>query len=195
MNISDIMEKFNDIIYQGLEKSLNIYDSIHAKFPKSTNYFMQAIGTIGGDFIAKTSYGQRYSWRDFAFTSFASLPQSIYYPKVIDFAKKINTNKNIKKLYKILNINDDWANGITLTLTFFPINMLYWNYLSIKNQAPLDITSNLEGAEKIAEASIPYLYVDYRVAKIPRRYALPVWSAAELGWNTFIALGNYLTKE
>lgn len=194
MKVSHIKEKFNNIIFEELEKSLSIYDSVHHKFPRLTNYAMQAIGTIGGDFIAKTSNGQKYTLRDIAFTAFASLPQSIYYPKIIDLANKINQNAKVHSLYNKLHISKDWARGITITALFFPINMLYWNYLSIKNRASLNLSTNLEGAKSIAEVSIPYLYVDYKVGQMPRRYALPVWSAAELGWNTFIALRNYLTK-
>ena len=193
-NIKDAKDALDDIIYQCLEKSLNLYDRMHAKFPKSTNYAMQAIGIIGGDFIAKASQGQRYTWRDFSFTAFVSLPQSLYYPKIIDLSNRINNNPRIKRFYGMLHINDNWARGMTITAVFFPINMLYWNYLSVKNHAPINMSKNLEGAKNIAEASMPYLYIDYKVGQMPRRYALPVWSAAEFGWNGFIAFRNYLTR-
>ena len=73
--------------------------------------------------------------------------------------------------------------------------MLYWGILSVKNQIPLTVRSLTQGARTVAETSIPYLGVDYYVAnKAKKRYALPIWSGAELAWNVYFALRNYLSR-
>ncbi len=73
--------------------------------------------------------------------------------------------------------------------------MAYWGLLSVKNQAGITLKSATQAAKSIGVGSIPYLGVDYLVTnKLKKRYCLPVWSAAEIAYNSFLAGVAYLTK-
>jgi hypothetical protein len=87
-----------------------------------------------------------------------------------------------------------------LTALYFPVNMLYWNYLTVKNQALITLENNIIGAMTLGIATIPYLLADYiaidRFSKPEtQRYLRPFYSAVEILWNTLFAGGNYLAKK
>lgn len=193
--IQNISNKATETAWNAIEKGVDLYNKIYERYPKTTNYLSTAVGTVGGDAIAKITNGERVELRDIAFTAGASAIQAYLYPKLIPLAEKITNVPKVEKAFEKIRINKPWVKAITLTALFFPINMVYWNYLSLKNNTPINWKSNLAGARAIVEASIPYTGVDYLVAnKLNKRYALPVWSGAELGWNFYVALKNYVTK-
>ena len=194
--LKSVGESVNKASWKTLDCAVDAYNYAYETHPRLTSYISTAVGTVGGDIIAKRfAEGENVELRDVAFTAGASIAQAYFYPKLIPLAEKIVNKPLIKKAFEKVRINTHWAKAITLTALFFPINMLYWNFLSVKNKSLINLKTNLEGAKTIAEASIPYLGVDYVVAnKIDKKYALPVWSAAELGWNTYVALQNYVVK-
>ncbi len=189
-----IGRKAGEVSWKTLERGVNLYNKAYEKHPTLTSYISTAIGTVGGDAIAKRFVkGENVKLRDIAFTAVASLIQAHYYPKLIPLAEKRVNSPKIQKVFDDCKINSQWAKAITLTALFFPINMLYWNFLSIKHKTAVSSATDLLGVRTIAQASVPYLGVDYLVAnKLDKKYALPVWSASELGWNTYICLKNYL---
>lgn len=78
---------------------------------------------------------------------------------------------------------------------YFPVNMAYWNYLTIKNQAPITMENNISGAVTLGIATIPYLLADYIAIKKfsqpkTQKWLRPFYSGVELIWNTLFALDN-----
>jgi hypothetical protein len=201
MKLEERLESVKDEIrnktWDGIGYLVDLYNQVYEKYPKTTSYLSTAVGTIGGDAIAKRFVdGENVKLRDVAFTSSASMLQAYFYPKLIPLAEKIVDNPKVENVFKKIKINKAWGKAITLTALFFPVNMLYWNFLSLKNKSPINFETNLQGVKTISEASVPYIGVDYLVAnKLDKRYALPVWSGAELGWNTFVALENYIARD
>ena len=77
--------------------------------------------------------------------------------------------------------------------------MVYWNYLTIKNEAQITLEDNISGAITLGIATIPYLAADYVAIKKfsqpnTKKFLRPFYSLVELAWNTFFAGGNYLAK-
>lgn len=189
-----IYKKTGEFSLSSFEHVVRLYNEAYENCPIITSCLSAMVGTVGGDAIAKRfAEGENVELRDLAFTAAASLVQAYYYPKLIPLAERIAKIPKVKKVFEKIGLNEQWTKAIVLTGLFFPINMLYWNYLSVKNKTSINVANNLQGAKTIAEASIPYLGVDYVVTnKLDKKYALPTWSAAELGWNTYVALKNYL---
>ena len=182
--------------WQCLDGAVSLYNRAYERYPKLTSLVSTAVGTVGGDAIAKRLVeGEDITLRDIAFTASASVYQTFLYPKLIPLDGKIVDNPRVGKMLEKIRINKKWGKAIALTALFFPFNMFYWGVLSVKNRSPINLKNMAEGAKTIAESSIPYLGVDYAVAnKLDKKYALPVWSAAELGWNAFVASKNYLVR-
>ena len=91
-------------------------------------------------------------------------------------------------------------NSTLLTAMYFPVNMAYWNYLTIKNQAPITFENNMVGAVTLGIATIPYLFADYLAIKKfsqpeTKKWLRPFYSGIEIVWNTIFAGGNYLAKK
>jgi len=182
--------------WKSIEKAVDLYNRAYEKYPKTTNFLSTAVGTIGGDYIAKKVLeGEDINLRDLAFTSAAAVYQSWLYPKFIDYTNKIAEMESVKKVYNKLGISKEWTKTLIIGGLFFAPNMAYWGLLSVKNQAQITMKAAKEAAKSIAMGSIPYLGVDYIVMnKMKKKYCLPMWSAAELAYNTFLAGVAYLTK-
>ena len=190
-----ITKNIRDAMYYSLEKVVDAYNLAYEKAPRTTNFLSTLAGTLGGDFIAKTSYGQKYTLRDVGFTTFAAVYQSWLYPKFIDFTNYIVEKPFVEKAYKKIGMNKEWAKTLTLVGMFFLPNMLYWEFLSVKNQIPITTKGAEKAAKTIAIGSIPYLGIDYLVAnKLKKKYCLPVWSASGIVYSTFLAAVAYMAK-
>ena len=194
--LKQVGKGISETTWKGLEYGVDLYNQAYDRFPKTTKFLSAAAGTIGGDYIAKrVMQGGDINLRDVAFTTFAAAYQSWLYPKFIDYTEKISENESIKKTYKKLGISKEWAKTLIIGGLFFIPNMAYWGLLSAKNQADITLKSATQAAKAIGVGSIPYLGVDYVVTnKLKKRYCLPVWSAAEIAYNSFLAGVAYLTK-
>ncbi|KYK24388.1 hypothetical protein AYK26_06840 [Euryarchaeota archaeon SM23-78] len=181
-------------VWFGLEKLVDMYNQAYNKYEAPTRFLSTLAGTMGGDFIAKSSQGMKYTWRDAAFTSFAAVYQSWLYPKFIDLTNHIVDKPKVEKAFKKIGISKPWAKAITIGGLFFIPNMFYWGLLSVKNRDPINLVRAKNAAKAIAIGTVPYLGVDYIVTnKVHKKYCLPIWSAAEIAYNTFLAAVAYLT--
>ncbi len=194
--VRGIGRSISNTTWKGVEKAVYLYNLAYEKYPKTTHFLSSAVGTIGGDYIAKrVMEGEDIKLRDVAFTSAAAVYQSYFYPKLIDYTNKIAEMEPVKKFYNKLGISKEWAKTLIIGGMFFIPNMAYWGLLSVKNQAEITVKAVKEATKSIAIGSIPYLGVDYLVTnKLKKKYCLPVWSAAEIAYNTFLAGVAYLTK-
>lgn len=91
-------------------------------------------------------------------------------------------------------------NTTHLATIYFPVNITYWNYLTIKNQSLITWENNKVGATKLLIATIPYLVVDYVAIKKfsqpeTQKWLRPFYSAVGIVWNTIFAGGNYIVKK
>jgi len=186
----------SEVTWKGLEQGVDLYNKAYDRFPRTTKFLSTSAGTIGGDYIAKrVIQGEDINLRDVAFTTFAAVYQSYLYPKLIDYTEAIAENKFVKKTYEKIGISKEWAKTLIIGGLFFIPNMAYWSLLSVKNQAEVTLKSATPAAKAIGIGSVPYLGVDYLVTnKLKKRYCLPVWSAAEIAYNSFLAGVAYLTK-
>lgn len=186
----------------GLEAVRYGYEKMHEKHPVITNYLSSAVGTIGGDAIAKQfTDNPDVSLRDVAFTASAAVAYSYLAPKMIEWSTKLTdkVSKTWKKL-KDSDVAHTLFNTTLLTAMYFPVNMAYWNYLTIKNEAPITLEDNIAGAITLGIATIPYLAADYLAIKKfsqpkTQKWLRPFYSGVELIWNTLFAGGNYLAKK
>jgi len=194
--IKGIGSGISNAIWKGLEFAVDLYNQAYDKYPRTTKFLSTAAGTVGGDYIAKkVTQGEDITLRDIAFTTFAAAYQSYFYPKFIDYTEKIAEIKLIKQAYQKLGVSKEWAKTFIIGGLFFIPNMFYWGLLSVKNKAPITTKGAFEATKAIAISSVPYLGVDYLVTnKLKKRYCLPVWAAAEIIYNTFLAGVAYLTK-
>ncbi|MGV8141050.1 MAG: hypothetical protein ACP5NW_01260 [Candidatus Woesearchaeota archaeon] len=198
-NISDIVNK---TFKKSIEKLGKAYDKAYASYPIITNYLSSAIGTVGGDIIAKQfTENPHIKPRDILFTASAAAAYSYLAPKMIEWSKK-SVDKLGKYWHHIKNnkVTHTMTNTVLLTAMYFPVNMLYWNYLTIKNQAPIAIEDNIAGAITLGIATIPYLAADYVAIKRfsqpkTQKYLRPFYSGVEIVWNTLFAGGNYIAKK
>ena len=184
-----------------LDSALRGYETMHKSYPRITNYLSSAVGTIGGDAIAKQfTDNPEITLRDIAFTGTAAIAYSYLAPKMIEWSTKF-TDK-IGRFWKRLK-EDKTAhtlfNTVVLTAMYFPVNMMYWNYLTLKNQEPLSLGNNLVGAAVLGVATLPYLAADYVAIKKfsqpeTQKWLRPFYSGVELVWNTIFAGGNYIAK-
>lgn len=177
------------------------YEQAHARFPLAVNYLSTAIGTVGGDVIAKQFTDKpSISLRDVTFTAPAAIAYSYLAPKMIEWSTAL-TNKISKSWQKLKkDTTHILFNTTVLTALYFPVNMVYWNYLSLKNQEPLTLDNNLVGAATLGIASLPYFFADYIALKrfsqpTTKKYLRPFYSAVELVWNALFAGGNYVAKK
>ncbi len=200
MGLEDKLKDLGSTVFNGtwktLECTVDLYNRVYDRYPKATGFLSTAAGTIGGDYIAKKMVeGEDINLRDVAFTTFAAVYQSYFYPKLIDYTERITDVGLVKRVYQKLGISKEWAKTFIIGGLFFIPNMLYWGLLSVKNQAQITTKAALQAAKSIGVGSIPYLGVDYLVTnKLKKRYCLPVWSAAEIAYNSFLAGVAYLTK-
>lgn len=194
--VKEIGISISNATWKGLEFAVDLYNQAYDRYPNTTKFLSTAAGTVGGDYIAKkVTQGEDITLRDVAFTTFAAVYQSYFYPKLIDCTEKIAEIKQVKQAYQKLGISKEWAKTFIIGGLFFIPNMLYWGLLSVKNKAPITTRATLQAAKFIAIGSVPYLGVDYIVTnKLKKRYCLPVWSAAEITYNTFLSGVAYLTK-
>ncbi len=194
--IKTIGSSISNSTWKGLEFAVDLYNQAYDRYPKTTKFLSTVAGTVGGDYIAKKIIqGENITLRDIAFTTFAAVYQSYFYPKLIDYTEKISEIKPIKQAYQKLGISKEWAKTFIIGGLFFIPNMAYWGLLSVKNQAQITTKAASQAAKAIAIGSVPYLGVDYIVTnKLKKRYCLPVWSAAEIAYNSFLAGVAYLTK-
>ena len=194
--LKQVGKGISETTWKGLEYGVDLYNQAYDRFPRTTKFLSTAAGTVGGDYIAKkVIQGEDITFRDVAFTTFAAVYQSWIYPKFIDYTEKIAENKSVKKTYEKLGISKEWAKTLIIGGLFFIPNMAYWGLLSTKNQAEITLKSAIQATKAIGIGSILYLGVDYLVAnKLKKKYCLPVWSAAEIAYNSFLAGVAYLTK-
>jgi len=178
------------------------YEKLHENYPLITNYLSSAVGTVGGDVIAKQfTDNPDVSLRDVAFTASAAATYSYLAPKMIEWSTKVtdivsgilNRLKDNKKTHTMFN-------SALLTAMYLPVNMAYWNYLTVKNQAPITFDDNVAGAITLGIATIPYLFADYLAIKKfsqpeTKKWLRPFYSGVELVWNTLFAGGNYLARK
>lgn len=200
MGLEDKIKAIGSGIVDGTWKSLEFavdwYNRAYDTYPRVTRFLSTAAGTIGGDYIAKKFIeGEDLNLRDVAFTALAAIYQSYFYPKLIDYTEKIADVELIERAYQKLGISKEWAKTFIIGGLFFIPNMFYWGLLSVKNKAQITAKAALQAAQSISIGSIPYLGVDYLVTnKLKKRYCLPVWSAAEMAYNSFLAGVAYITK-
>ena len=189
-------------VARAVDSVLRGYERMHTAYPLITNYLSSAVGTVGGDAIAKQfTENPDVTPRDIAFTATAAIAYSYLAPKMIEWSTKA-TNK-VSKSWKALKNSETshtLFNTTLLTAMYFPVNMAYWNYLTIKNQAPITLEDNLAGAIILGIATIPYLAADYVAIKKfsqpkTQKWLRPFYSGAEIVWNTLFAGGNYLAKK
>ncbi len=182
--------------WRSLEFAVDWYNWAYDKYPGVTRFLSTAAGTIGGDYIAKKCIkGEDINLRDVVFTAFAAIYQSYFYPKLIEYTEKIADVGLIQRAYQRLGISKEWAKTFIMGGLFFIPNMLYWGLLSVKNKAQITAKAAVQAAQSIGIGSIPYLGVDYMVTnKLKKRYCLPVWAAAEIAYNSFLAGVAYVTK-
>ncbi|MDP1694942.1 MAG: hypothetical protein Q8L34_05370 [Candidatus Woesearchaeota archaeon] len=184
-----------------LEPLYTLYNNMHTRFPLATNYLSTAVGTVGGDIVAKQFTGNpTVRARDIAFTATAAIGYSYLAPKMIEWSTALthtlsNSWKKLKNTTSHLLFNT-----ALVTTLYFPVNMVYWNYLSLKNEEPLTLDNNLIGAATLGIATIPYLFADYVAIKRfsqpeTKKYLRPFYSAVELVWNALFAGGNYFAKK
>ncbi len=194
--IKEIGSRISNTTWKGLEFAVGVYNQAYDRYPKTTKFLSTAAGTVGGDYIAKkVIQGADITLRDAAFTTFAAAYQSYFYPKLIDYTEKIAEINPIKQTYQKLGISKEWAKTLIISGLFFVPNMFYWGLLSVKNKSPITTKGAWQAAKSIAIGSVPYLGVDYLVTnKLKKKYCLPVWSSAEVAYNTFLAGVAYLTK-
>ncbi len=186
----------------GLEIARGGYEKMYTKYPIITNYLSSAVGTVGGDIIAKQfTEDPNVSPRDLAFTASAAVIYSYLAPKMIEWSTKA-TDKVARgwKRLKENKVSHTLFNTVLLTAMYFPVNMAYWNYLTVKNEAPITLEDNLAGAITLGIATIPYLLADYVAIKKfsqpeTKKWLRPFYSAVEIVWNTLFAGGNYISKK
>ena len=190
------------VVGKTVDSVLRGYERMHSAYPLVTNYLSSAVGIVGGDAIAKQfTDNPDVTPRDVAFTATAAIAYSYLAPKMIEWSTKA-TNK-ISESWKALKSNETTHtlfNTTLLTAMYFPVNMAYWNYLTVKNQAPITLEDNLVGAITLGIATIPYLAADYVAIKKfsqpkTQKWLRPFYSAMEIAWNTLFAGGNYLAKK
>jgi len=184
----------------GLDTARYGYERLHCRYPLITNYFSSAVGTVGGDAIAKQFTEDPLTLRDIAFTASAAIVYSYLAPKMIEWSTKF-TNKIGESWRRLKNnaASHTLFNTLLLTAMYFPVNMVYWNYLTLKNEAQITLEDNISGAITLGIATIPYLAADYVAIKKfsqpnTKKFLRPFYSAVELAWNTLFAGGNYLAK-
>jgi hypothetical protein len=198
MSLEDIAKSVGKNVSSGtwkcLECAVDLYNRAYDNYPRTTKFLSTAAGTVGGDAIAKrVMNGEELTLRDVAFTTFAAAYQSYFYPKLVDYTERISEMRPVKRAYQKLGLSKELAKTLIIGGLFFVPNMAYWGLLSVKNQIPINAKSILQAAKSIALSSVPYLGVDYLVTnKLKKRYCLPVWSAAELAYNSFLAGVAYL---
>lgn len=189
-------------IRSGIDSVIKNYEKAHSAHPLITNYLSSAVGTVGGDAIAKQfTENPNVTLRDVAFTASAAIVYSYLAPKMIEWSTKV-TNKVSKYWNKLKDnkVAHTLFNTSILTAMYFPVNMAYWNYLTIKNQAPINLEDNLNGVITLGIATLPYLIADYVAIKKfsqpeTTKFLRPFYSGMEILWNTIFAGGNYLAKK
>lgn len=194
--LKDIGSAVSNSTWKTLECAVDLYNRAYDRNPSVTQFLSTAAGTIGGDYIAKKLIeGGDLNLRDVSFTALAAVYQSYFYPKLIDYTEKIAEVGLIQRAYQKLGFSKEWAKTLIIGSLFFIPNMLYWGLLSVKNKAQITANAASQAAQSIGIGSLPYLGVDYLVTnKLKKRYCLPVWSAAEIAYNSFLAGVAYLTK-
>ena len=201
-NGTELPVEKRSVVGRAVDSVLRGYERMHSAYPLVTNYLSSAVGTVGGDAIAKQfTDNPDVTPRDVAFTATAAIAYSYLAPKMIEWSTKA-TNK-ISESWKALKNNETTHtlfNTALLTAMYFPVNMAYWNYLTVKNQAPITLEDNLAGAVILGIATIPYLAADYVAIKKfsqpkTQKWLRPFYSAVEIVWNTLFAGGNYLAKK
>ncbi|MFH1377032.1 MAG: hypothetical protein ABIH25_05345 [Candidatus Woesearchaeota archaeon] len=201
-NGTELPVEKKSVVGRTVDFALRGYERMHSSYPLVTNYLSSAVGTVGGDAIAKQfTDNPDVTPRDVAFTATAAIAYSYLAPKMIEWSTKA-TNK-VSESWKALKSNKTTHtlfNTSLLTAMYFPVNMVYWNYLTVKNQAPITLEDNLAGAITLGIATIPYLAADYVAIKKfsqpkTQKWLRPFYSVVEIAWNTLFAGGNYLAKK
>ncbi len=184
-----------------LETIRTVYERLHSSHPLIINYLSSAVGTVGGDAIAKQfTEDPTLTSRDIAFTASAAAVYSYLAPKMIEWSTKVTDKASIIwGTLKQSQLAHTLFNTSLLTAMYFPVNIAYWNYLTIKNGAPITLEDNLNGAITLGIATLPYLAADYIAIKKfsqpnTKKFLRPFYSAVELVWNALFAGGNYLAK-
>jgi len=199
---NNLPERKKSCLARAMKSVQEGYEKVHEAHQLITNYLSSAIGTVGGDAIAKQfTENPDVTVRDVAFTASAAVLYSYLAPKMIEWSTKA-TDK-ISESWEALKENKTahtLFNTTLVTAMYFPVNMAYWNYLTIKNEAPITLEDNLAGAVTLGIATIPYLFADYIAIKKlnqpeTKKFLRPFYSAVELVWNTIFASGNYIAKK
>jgi hypothetical protein len=194
-------DKIREYSNTAMNSVVDGYENLYSKYPLITNYLSIAIGTVGGDAIAKQfTDNPNVKLRDVAFTATAAIAYSYLAPKMIEWSTKaIDKISGYWDRLKENKVAHTLSNTILLTAMYFPVNMAYWNYLTIKNQAPINLADNEAGAITLGIATIPYLLADYIAIKKfsqpeTKKFLRPFYSGVEIIWNTLFAGGNYISK-
>jgi|GEM_PF-2953643 len=188
-----------------VDRIIEGYDWAYTNYPITTKYVSTAVGTIGGDIIAKQfTENSHVSSRDIVITGVASIGYSLLAEKVMDWSNKLTDKlgefEKYKQRVKESRLGHDIHNAVILTIMYIPVNLIYWNLLSFKNHQPISVENNLLGLATCCLTSIPYLYAEYiAITKLnnpnTRKYLRPFYSAIEIGWNILTAGGNYVAKK
>jgi len=198
---TSVSQKTYNTVKSGFGAVRRGYEKLHSAYPEITNYLSSAVGVVGGDALAKQfTDDPSVSVRDVVFTAAAAGVYSYLALKMIEWSTKV-TNKIGKSLGRLKggSMTHTLANTSLLTAMYFPVNMAYWNYLTIKNEAPITLEDNIAGAITLGVGTIPYLVADYVAIKKlsqpkTKKFLRPFYSAVGIGWNTLFAGGNYLAK-
>ncbi|HYD03012.1 MAG TPA: hypothetical protein VEC16_01820 [Alphaproteobacteria bacterium] len=198
----DLENIIKNVQNQAIDKAIKMYSKAYNEYPKTTNYISTAIGVVGGDIIAKQfTDNPNVTLRDIVFTSIAAAGYSYLQPKMIKWSTKV-TNKvsNSWKSLKDNVVKHTWVNSAIVTAMYLPVNMTYWNILTVKNESPITIEDNVAGLITLAIGTVPYLAADYIAIKKfsqpnTEKYLRPFYSAVEIAWNTLFAGGNYIAKK
>src|SRR3989338_10989944 len=92
-------------VARAVDSVLRGYERMHTAYPLITNYLSSAVGTVGGDAIAKQfTENPDVTLRDIAFTATAAIAYSYLAPKMIEWSTKA-TNK-ISESWKALKRNE-----------------------------------------------------------------------------------------
>jgi len=118
--IKSIGNSVSSYSWRGLEFAVDMYNQAYDRYPQTTKFLSTAVGTVGGDYIAKKIVeGEDITLRDIAFTTFAAMYQSYFYPKLIDCTEKIADVGFIKRAYQKLGISKEWAKTFIIGGLFF----------------------------------------------------------------------------
>jgi len=189
-----------EAVNYGVNNAIKAYTAMHSKCPLVVNYVASAIGIVGGDIVGKQfSENPNVTLRDIVFTASAAALYSYIAPRLVDLSKK--AVKYVKNKYDILKTKNKNLifNAEVLAAMYFPVDLMYWNYLSIKNHEAITLQDNLVGVATLGLLSVPYIFADYFAikklsTKKTKKFLQPFYSAIDLALESVFAISRYASK-